>query len=86
MGSSFSSTDSQKERTPLGYVDTEILKNCVVLFSTTTCKYCDKAKESFSQMGVNYKLVELDQLGSNGFKITTELTQKTGLRTVCIVQ
>ena len=80
MGSSISTTDNPVKTQ--GLIDGTIINNCVVMFSTTRCKYCDKAKTSLSRMGVNFKSVELDLLGTNSFKVSNELTQKTGLRTV----
>eukprot|EP00112_Aurelia_sp_Birch-Aquarium-sp1_P017808 Seg417.9 transcript_id=Seg417.9/GoldUCD/mRNA.D3Y31 product="Glutaredoxin-2 mitochondrial" protein_id=Seg417.9/GoldUCD/D3Y31 len=85
MGGSFSNTNrniSPAERKDLSAVDTAILENCVVMFSTTSCKYCNKAKQSLTDFGVRFKVVELDLLGRNSFKVSSELSLKTGQRTV----
>ena len=86
MGGSFSNTNSNitpgLERKDLSAVDSAILENCVVMFSTTSCKYCNKAKQSLTDFGVRFKVVELDLLGRNSFKVSSELSLKTGQRTV----
>eukprot|EP00794_Sanderia_malayensis_P016741 gene16741-18435_t len=82
MGSSSSRINTTSDGKTLGYVDNEIIENCVVVFSTTTCKYCDQAKQSLNEMGVRYKPIEIDLLGRNSFKVSSELSKKTGLRTV----
>ncbi|XP_035189248.1 glutaredoxin 2 [Oxyura jamaicensis] len=58
-----------------------ISENCVVIFSKTTCFYCNKAKKLFEHMNVNYTAVELD-LNENGSQIQDVLEQMTGGRTV----
>ncbi|EOB08102.1 Glutaredoxin-2, mitochondrial, partial [Anas platyrhynchos] len=58
-----------------------ISENCVVIFSKTTCFYCEKAKKLFEHMNVNYTAVELD-LNENGNQIQDVLEQMTGGRTV----
>ena len=65
-----------------GLVDNAILNECVVVFSTTSCKYCDKAKTVLSNLGIKFKAIELDLQGINSFKYTKELQTKTGARTV----
>lgn len=65
-----------------GLVDTAIINDCVVMFSTTTCKYCNMAKTSLTSMGVNFKVIELDLQGKNSFKYSKELSSITGVRTV----
>lgn len=61
-----------------------ISENCVVIFSKTTCFYCEKAKKLFEHMNVNYTAVELD-LNENGNQIQDVLEQMTGGRTVSIL-
>ena len=72
MGGTFSNTKRDiipgSERKDLSAVDSAILENCVVMFSTTSCKYCNKAKQSLTDFGVSFKVVELDLLGRNSFK------------------
>ena len=41
-------------------LDSLILPGKVTLFSKTWCPYCDESKETFSKIGVEYKLQELD--------------------------
>ena len=36
----------------------------MVVFSKTTCPYCDQAKATLANGGVQYKLVELDQVNN----------------------
>lgn len=55
-----------------------------MIFSKTTCFYCEKAKKLFEHMNVNYTAVELD-LNENGNQIQDVLEQMTGGRTVSIL-
>lgn len=68
-----------------GPVDSAILSDCVVMFSTTTCRYCEMAKTSLTNLGIRFKVIELDLQGKNGFKYSKELSSKTGARTVCAI-
>ena len=65
-----------------GLVDNAVLKECVVMFSTTSCKYCEKAKTALTNLGIKFNVIELDLQGSNGFTYSKELEIKTGARTV----
>lgn len=58
-----------------------ILDNCVVIFSKTTCSYCNMAKKLFQDMNVNYKAIELDTY-ENGNQFQDVLHRMTGGRTV----
>ncbi|XP_014163590.1 glutaredoxin 2 [Geospiza fortis] len=58
-----------------------ISRNCVVIFSKTTCAYCRMAKNLFQGLNVNYTTVELD-LNRNGRQFQDTLEQMTGSRTV----
>ncbi|NXH06556.1 GLRX2 protein, partial [Loxia leucoptera] len=58
-----------------------ISRNCVVIFSKTTCPYCRMAKNLFEGLNVKYKAVELD-LNTNGRQFQDILEQMTGGRTV----
>ncbi|XP_065051321.1 glutaredoxin-2, mitochondrial-like [Rhopilema esculentum] len=82
MGGTFSSRIKDNERVDDDSVEGAILSNCVVMFSTTTCKFCEKAKLSLANLGVRYKVIELDLLGKNSFIYSKELSLKTGVRTV----
>uniref|UniRef100_A0A8D2IZA0 Glutaredoxin-2, mitochondrial n=1 Tax=Varanus komodoensis TaxID=61221 RepID=A0A8D2IZA0_VARKO len=59
----------------------KILDHCVVIFSKTTCSYCNMAKKLFRDMNVNYTAVELDMY-ENGSQFQDILHQMTGGRTV----
>ncbi|XP_047131822.1 glutaredoxin-2, mitochondrial [Hydra vulgaris] len=64
-------------------IDNKIKNDCVVLFSTTICGYCDKAKELLNTMNIKYKCIELDKMEPpEGGKLTFELMKKTNCRTV----
>ena len=78
-------TFTSKERRPEeGIVDKIIGEDCVVVFSTKTCSFCQKAKDSLSNMGIPFNAVELDEPGKESSKIVTDLTKITGERTVCV--
>ncbi|XP_010029144.2 glutaredoxin [Eucalyptus grandis] len=55
--------------------------NPVVVFSKTTCPYCVKVKELLSQLGVNFKAIELNQ-ENDGSEIQSALAEWTGQKTV----
>jgi len=61
-------------------VDT-IADNPVVIFSKTTCGFCDKAKSVFDSLGVDYKTVELDSRDDCA-ELQDNLLRMTGARTV----
>ncbi|KAM3668449.1 glutaredoxin 2 [Ammospiza maritima maritima] len=58
-----------------------ISRNCVVIFSKTTCSYCSMTKNLFKRLNVSYTAVELD-LNRNGKQFQDILEQMTGGRTV----
>lgn len=68
------------------YLNTQeaISDNCVVIFSKTTCSYCNMAKKLFEDMNVNYTAIELDT-HENGRQFQDVLHQITGGRTVSII-
>jgi hypothetical protein len=47
----------------------------VVVFSWSGCPFCKNAKGLLSDLGANYKAVELDTLGDDGKAIRAELAQ-----------
>uniref|UniRef100_F6V4B7 Glutaredoxin-2, mitochondrial n=1 Tax=Ornithorhynchus anatinus TaxID=9258 RepID=F6V4B7_ORNAN len=55
--------------------------NCVVIFSKTSCSYCDMAKRLFRDMNVNYTAVELDT-HEYGSQFQDALHRMTGAGTV----
>ena len=83
MGGS-NSAPTKNIRESHGLVDSAILSNCVVVFSTTSCKFCDKAKTVLTNLGIRFKVIELDLEGINSFKYSKELQSKTGALTVCV--
>lgn len=60
------------------------MKNCVVIFSKTTCPYCKVAKNVFNEIGASYKVIELDE-HNDGRRLQETLAQMTGARTVSAV-
>lgn len=63
------------------YVQEVVSRNCVVIFSKTTCPYCKMAKNVFNDIGANYKAIELDE-HNDGRRLQEALAQMTGARTV----
>ena len=63
------------------FLDETIADNSVVIFSKTTCGFCDQAKSVFDQLGVGYKTVELDSRPDCG-ELQDNLRRMTGARTV----
>ncbi|KAK6913085.1 Glutaredoxin, partial [Dillenia turbinata] len=55
--------------------------NPVVVFSKSYCPYCTSVKKLLSQIGANYKIIELDVEG-DGSEIQAALVEWTGQRTV----
>lgn len=68
------------------YVDEKVKENKIVIFSKTTCGYCDMAKELFKNIGASYQTVELDMTQScpsnDCLSLIRALMTKTGMRTV----
>jgi len=58
-----------------------ITNHKVMIFSKTTCPFCDKIKSLMSSLGIEYKAFELDQ-NENGGEIQAALHDRTGQRTV----
>ncbi|KAF8037575.1 hypothetical protein BT93_B0456 [Corymbia citriodora subsp. variegata] len=55
--------------------------NPVVVFSKSFCPYCVSVKKLLSQLGVNFKAIELDQ-ETDGSEIQSALAEWTGQKTV----
>lgn len=53
----------------------------VLVFSKTTCPYCDMAKDMFKSADIKYEVHELDKL-ANGADMQNTLQEITGQRTV----
>ncbi|XP_030544678.1 glutaredoxin [Rhodamnia argentea] len=58
-----------------------VSSNPVVVFSKTTCPYCVSVKDLLSQLGVNFKVIELDQ-EADGKEVQSALAEWTQQRTV----
>ncbi|XP_077013402.1 glutaredoxin 2 isoform X1 [Tamandua tetradactyla] len=80
MGSSTSSL-GKSASAPVNQIQETISDNCVVIFSKTSCSYCTRAKNLFRDMGIKYKVVELDMLEC-GNQFQDALYRMTGERTV----
>ncbi|GFR59532.1 glutaredoxin 2 [Elysia marginata] len=63
------------------YVQDMVNHNRVVVFSKTHCPHCTDSKSLLSDMGVEYKAVELDQI-YNGGQVQNVLERITDARTV----
>ncbi|XP_077188808.1 glutaredoxin 2 isoform X1 [Paroedura picta] len=81
MGNSTSATKTLSNVAPANQIQDMLLDNCVVIFSKTTCSYCNMAKQLFRDMNVNYKAIELDTY-ENGNQFQDVLHRMTGGRTV----
>lgn len=58
-----------------------IKSNKVMVFSKSYCPYCTRAKSALSQMGIDFKTLELDEINGGG-EIQSYLRQITGQSTV----
>jgi len=67
-------------------VENTINENKIAIFSKSYCPYCAKAKKLLTNLpGVDseqVKILELDEMGSEGQDIQAYLADKTGQRTV----
>lgn len=75
MASSATSSDAAD------IVKQEVADNNVMIFSKSRCPFCMATKQLFSDLGVDYKVIELDQ-DENGWEIQKALGELTGQRTV----
>lgn len=62
-------------------VNDYIAKNKVMVFSKTTCPFCDKVKTLFKSLNVQFEVLELDKL-PNGPDVQAALQEVSGQRTV----
>ncbi|XP_033006898.1 glutaredoxin 2 [Lacerta agilis] len=81
MGNSTSATTDFSNTATANQIEQTISDNCVVIFSKTTCSYCNMAKKLFEDMNVNYTAIELDMY-ENGSQFQDILHRMTGGRTV----
>ncbi|XP_033879484.1 uncharacterized protein LOC117414012 isoform X1 [Acipenser ruthenus] len=72
---SFSNTASAS------FVQEVVSRNCIVIFSKTTCPSCRLAKNVFNEIGTPYKVIELDQ-HEGGKQLQDTLGEMTGAKTV----
>lgn len=64
-------------------IDTFVSENSVAMFSFTTCPFCRRAKDLLDEKGVQYEVIELDELeGNAGNEIRANLGRKTGRTSV----
>uniref|UniRef100_A0A4W3K4Z3 Glutaredoxin-2, mitochondrial n=1 Tax=Callorhinchus milii TaxID=7868 RepID=A0A4W3K4Z3_CALMI len=65
----------------LGPLSDLVKRNCIVIFSKTSCPFCVKAKDVFEAMKVSYRVVEIDER-EDGCFLQHTLGILTGSRTV----
>ena len=58
-----------------------VSSNTVVVFSKSYCPYCVTVKKLFTQLGADFKAIELDQ-ESDGSELQAALKEWTGQKTV----
>jgi glutaredoxin len=54
----------------------------VVVFSKSYCPFCKATKELFTELGVDFKVHELDQMGDDGPALQMSLFKMTEQKTV----
>eukprot|EP00980_Cylindrotheca_fusiformis_P029573 scaffold23529_cov255-Cylindrotheca_fusiformis.AAC.1 len=64
------------------FAKSEIESNDVVVFSKSYCPFCSSTKGLFEELGVDFKVHELDQMGDDGPALQQALLDMTGQRTV----
>lgn len=62
-------------------IESAIKDNEVVVFSKSSCPYCDATKRTLAGLSMNTKVYELDEMASGG-NIQRTLLEMTGQRTV----
>lgn len=78
MGNNSSGHDTSLQT---DFVKSEVKSNCVVIFSKQSCSYCTASKQVFNSLGVQAKVIELDQR-DDMTAIQDALQRLTGARTV----
>ena len=63
-------------------IEQYITSNSIMIFSKSYCPFCNKVKQMFSDKGLSFKSIELDEMGQQGVNIQAALLQKTGQKTV----
>ena len=69
----------------MAQVDSLIHSSCVVIFSKTTCSYCNMAKRVFEDIGVPFTAIELNRL-ENGSELHKAIANITGATTVSFIK
>lgn len=78
MGNSLTSNN-----TNINIIDEQIKKECIVMYSTTVCSFCTKAKALMDEMGLQYSTVEIDKIPpTEGGRVSHDLRAKTRIMTV----
>mmetsp|Transcript_9346 Transcript_9346/g.16299 ORF Transcript_9346/g.16299 Transcript_9346/m.16299 type:complete len:155 (-) Transcript_9346:245-709(-) len=67
---------------PDEFVKSEIDSNDVVVFSKSYCPFCASTKELFTDMGVDFKVHELNEMGDDGPALQMALFKLTGQKSV----
>ena len=59
-------------------IDSFVVENTIAMFSFSTCPFCRRAKDFLDEKGVQYSVMELDELdGNKGNEIRSVLGKKT---------
>ncbi|KAG7356050.1 glutaredoxin [Nitzschia inconspicua] len=64
------------------FAKSEIESNDIVVFSKSYCPFCKSTKELFTDLGVDFKVHELDQMGDDGPALQASLFKMTNQKTV----
>ena len=62
-------------------VQEAVARDCVVVFSKTSCPACHRSKKLFNEIGACARIYELDKL-ADGNALMDSLAEMTGARTV----
>ncbi|XP_010550681.1 PREDICTED: glutaredoxin-C1-like [Tarenaya hassleriana] len=83
MGSMISANKKTKEEMEMAMNKAKeiVASHPVVVFSKTYCGYCQRVKQLLTQLGADFKFLELDEMG-DGSEIQSALLDWTGQRTV----
>eukprot|EP00588_Corethron_pennatum_P015641 CAMPEP_0194272542 /NCGR_PEP_ID=MMETSP0169-20130528/6085_1 /TAXON_ID=218684 /ORGANISM="Corethron pennatum, Strain L29A3" /LENGTH=152 /DNA_ID=CAMNT_0039015237 /DNA_START=119 /DNA_END=580 /DNA_ORIENTATION=- len=66
---------------PTAFAKAEIDSNDVMVFSKSSCPFCKKTKKLFVELGVDAKVIELNQI-DDGEAVQAALLEISGQRTV----
>jgi len=67
---------------PDEFAQSEIDSNDVVVFSKSKCPFCTKTKDLFTEMGVDFVVHEMDEMGDDGPDLQAALMKMTGQKSV----